>query len=159
MSTETGATKDELAYWGPTFARLALGIPILVAGVGKLFAVGPKPFGIGGFSGFLASNGVPFPTVFAWLVGITEVVCGTLLLIGALVRVAGILVSIVMLSATVIVHIPNGYPTGDGGFELTLALFFVAISLVVTGPGRLSVEHDVLERELLPVPESIGGGG
>lgn len=157
MSTEKGMANDELAHWGPTFARLALGIPLLVAGVGKLFAVGPKPFGIGGFSGFLASNGVPFPTVFAWLVGITEVVCGTLLLLGALVRVAGILVSVVMLSATVIVHLPNGYPTGDGGFELTLALFFVALSLAVTGPGRLSIEHDVLERELVPLPESVGG--
>lgn len=102
---------------------------------------------------------MPLPTVFAWLVGITEVVCGVLLPIGALVRVAGILVSVVMLSATVIVHIPNGYPTANGGFELTLALFFVGISLVVAGPGRLSVEHDLLERELVPLPESVGGRG
>lgn len=157
MSLET--RNDELARWGPTFARLALGIPLLVAGVGKLFEVGPKASGIEGFSGMLAGAGVPLPTVFAWLVGITEVVGGTLLLVGALVRISAALASVIMITATVLVHLPNGYPTTNSGFELTLALFFVGISLVVAGPGRLSVEHDLLERELVPLPESVGGRG
>ena len=151
MSPET--RNNELAQWGPTFARLARGIPIVVAGVGKIFAVGPKGFGIEGFSGLLVNIGVPFPTVFAWLVGTIEVIGGTLLLVGALVRVSAALVSIIMLTATVLVHIPNGYPTTNGGFELTLALFFVAISIVVAGPGRLSVEHDLLDREIISLPE------
>ncbi|MDZ7687557.1 MAG: DoxX family protein [Halobacteriales archaeon] len=155
MSPET--RNNELARWGPTFARLALGIPLLVAGIGKIFAVGPKASGIEGFTGMLAGAGVPLPTVFAWLVGIIEVVGGALLLVGALVRVSALLGGVIMLAATVLIHIGNGYPTTEGGFELTLALFFVALSLVVSGPGRLSVEHDVLERELVPLPESVGG--
>lgn len=157
MSSETQRT-EELARWGPTFARLALGIPLLVAGVGKIFAVGPKASGIEGFTGMLAGAGVPFPTLFAWLVGIIEVVGGVLLLVGALVRLSALLGGVIMLSATVLIHIPNGYPTTEGGFEMTLAFLFVALSLVFTGPGRLSVEYDVLERELVPVPESVGGG-
>jgi len=151
MSLET--RNNELAQWGPTFARLALGIPIVVAGVGKIFAVGPKGVGIGGFTGMLTGAGVPIPTVFAWLVGIIELVGGTLLIVGALVRVSAALISVIMMTATLLIHLENGYPTTNGGFELTLALFFVAISLVVAGPGRLSVEHDMLDREILSLPE------
>lgn len=158
MSTEEVTTNDELARWGPAFARFALGIPLLVGGVGKLFAAGPKPSGIEGFTGMLAGAGVPLPTAFAWLVGIIEFAGGILLLVGALVRISALLGGIIMLTAAVLIHIPNGYPTTDGGFELTLSLFLIALTLVFTGPGRLSVEHELLERELVPVPDSIGGG-
>lgn len=149
MSVET--RNGELERWGPTFARLALGIPMLVAGIGKVFAVGPKAPGIEGFTGMLSGIGIPFPTVFAWIVGITEVVTGVFLLVGVLVRLSGVFVAVIMLVATVTVHLENGYATTDGGFELTLALFLVAVSLVFAGPGRLSVEHELLERELIPV--------
>ena len=133
-----------------------MGIPILIAGVGKIFAVGPKASGIQGFTGMLSGIGLPFPTLFAWLVGITEVATGVFLLVGVLVRLSGVLVAVIMLVATLTVHLENGYVTTDGGFELTLALLLVAVSLVFAGPGRLSVEHDLLDREVLPLP---GGAG
>jgi len=149
---------QKLAEWGPLFARLALGIPMFVAGVGKVLNFGPKATGIDGFSMMLGGIGLPAPTVFAWLVGVSELVGGALLLAGVLVRVSGAVVAVIMLVATVAVHLPQGYPAADGGVELTLALFFVALSLVLTGPGRLSVERELLDGELLALPKRLSDG-
>ncbi|ELY52761.1 DoxX family protein [Natronococcus jeotgali] len=133
--------------WGPTLVRLALGIPMLVGGVGKLFAIGPKPMGVSGFAGFLASLGVPLPSIAAWGVGFLELVGGILLLAGLFVRTAGALIAINMFVATVLVHLPNGYPAGNNGIELTLTLTVIAVSLVLSGPGALSIERALSDRE------------
>jgi putative oxidoreductase len=37
-----------------------------------------------------------------------------------------------------------------GGYELELLLVAVGISLLLTGPGRISIEWDVLKREIFP---------
>ncbi|WP_083851069.1 DoxX family protein [Halogranum rubrum] len=130
--------------WGPVLVRLALGIPMVVSGVGKVLGVGPKATGISGFAGFLSSLGVPLPTLAAWGVGLLELVGGALLLVGLLVRVTGALVALDMFVATVLVHLPDGY----GGIELTLVLTLIAGSLVLSGPGALSLERALFEREL-----------
>ncbi len=147
----------ELAEWGPLFVRLALGIPIFLAGVGKVLNVGPKATGIEGFAMMLGGIGFPSPTFFAWLVGVSELVTGALILVGVAVRVSGAVVAVIMLVATAVVHLPQGYPAADGGVELTLALFFVALALVFTGPGKFSVERELLDGELLALPERFSG--
>jgi putative oxidoreductase len=37
-----------------------------------------------------------------------------------------------------------------GGYEVDLLLMAISISLLLTGPGRISVEWNVLKRELFP---------
>ncbi|NLV01111.1 DoxX family protein [Haloferax volcanii] len=143
-SAATSATQ-----WSPIFIRLALGIPMVVSGFGKVLAVGPKSMGIPGFSGFLASLGVPLPTVAAWGVGLLELVGGLFLLVGLLVRVVGALVAVNMTVATVLAHLPNGYPASSGGVELTLALALVAVAVVLSGPGSFSLERALFDGELL----------
>ncbi|WP_280536367.1 DoxX family protein [Halopenitus sp. POP-27] len=132
--------------WGPVFVRLALGIPLLIAGAGKVLAIGPKPMGLSGFAGFLASLGVPFAPIGAWGVGLLELVGGALLLVGLFVRVTAALVAVDMLVATALVHLPNGYPAASNGVELTLTLSLIALALVVSGPGVLSIERARLSR-------------
>ncbi|WP_096391372.1 DoxX family protein [Halopenitus persicus] len=128
------------------FLRLALGIPMLVGGVGKVFGIGPKPLGPEGFAGFLASLSVPFPSIAAWGVGLLELVGGILLLAGLAVRITSALIAIDMLVATVLYHLPNGYPATSGGIELTLALALLAVALVLSGPGSLSLEYVLFNR-------------
>lgn len=118
---------------------------MVVSGVGKVLAVGPKASGISGFAGFLSSLGVPLPTLAAWGVGLLELVGGTLILLGLLVRVVGVLLAVNMLTATLLAHLPNGYADS----ELTFALALIALALVATGPGVLSLERAIFERELL----------
>uniref|UniRef100_UPI0006779CB5 DoxX family protein n=1 Tax=Halopiger djelfimassiliensis TaxID=1293047 RepID=UPI0006779CB5 len=120
---------------------------MFVSGVGKVFAVGPKSMGISGFAGFLASVGVPLPTIAAWGVGLVELVGGIALLIGLAVRITGAVIAIDMLVATVLVHLPNGYPTSSNGIELTLTLSLIALALVASGPGALSVDRALFDTE------------
>ncbi|WP_310893787.1 MULTISPECIES: DoxX family protein [unclassified Haloferax] len=134
-----------LTRWSPVLVRLAVGIPMVVSGLGKVLAIGPKTSGIPGFSGFLVSLGVPLPIVAAWGVGLVELVGGFLLLVGLFVRVTGALVAVNMLAATALVHLPEGYQSS----ELTFALALVAVSLVLSGPGSLSLERALFGGELL----------
>ena len=39
---------------------------------------------------------------------------------------------------------------GQGGFEVDLLLMFTSISLLLSGPGRVSIERDILKREIFP---------
>lgn len=49
------------AAYGPVIVRIALAIPLVVSGIGKLFGVGPKASGIEGFASTLAGLGFRFP--------------------------------------------------------------------------------------------------
>lgn len=100
--------------------------------------------------GFLASLGVPSPTLFAWIVGIVELLGGLLLLAGLFTRYAAVLLATDMFVATWLVHLPNGFAVDTGGYEYTLVLMLVSIALVFSGPGRLALEYAIFDRELLP---------
>lgn len=143
--------------WSPVVLRLGLGIVLLIAGIGKLFAVGPKASGIGEFAGFLASLGVPASTVVAWLVALGEAGGGLLLLVGLFTRYAAAVAAVIMFGATTLVNLSNGFVASEGGIEYTLVLFLVAIALVLSGPGALSLERTVFDDELL-VPDDATPG-
>lgn len=129
---------------GLLFARLAIGIPMIIHGAGKLFGVGPLASSISEVAGMLASLGLPAVSVLAWVVAIVEFGGGVLVVAGLLTRYAALAIAINMLTATVLVHLPKGYKSS----ELTLVLFLIALSLVVSGAGKLSVAQIVFDREL-----------
>jgi putative oxidoreductase len=74
------------------------------------------------------------------------------------VRVTSALIAIDMFVATVLVHLPSGYPAASNGIELTLTLTLIALALVASGPGAFSVERALFDRELLvsDSPQSRG---
>ena len=57
-----------------------------------------------------------------------------------------------MIGATLLVKISKGFV---GGYELELLLMAVCISLLLTGPGKISIEWDVLKREIFPRGKAI----
>jgi putative oxidoreductase len=139
---------DPYREWNTVLVRLALALPLVIHGLGKL-GVGPAgPGSVGAFAGFLTSLGVPAASLFAWIVTIVEVVGGLAILLGIFTRYAAALVAIDMAVATVLVHVKNGYLVSDGGFELTLTLFLLSVALVLVGNGRhLSLERALFETE------------
>lgn len=160
MSTETDTGQVSGSNKNILLTRVALGVVILVHGIGKLFGVGPAATGPGipGFEGFLTSLGVPSPLLFAWIVALVETLGGLFILFGLLTRVAAALVAVDMAVAAYLVHLPNGFVATDGGYELVFVLFVLAVSLVISGDGgRLSLERAVFGRELVPDPGSIQG--
>lgn len=52
-----------------------------------------------------------------------------------------------MICAVLIVKLGNGL-MGQGGYEVDLLLMSISISLLLSGPGRVSIERDILKREI-----------
>ena len=67
-----------------------------------------------------------------WLVWI-----GALLIVGFLSRYVGLVLAVIMLVATVMVHLPNGYGMSGNGVEYTLTLLLLSLAMVTFGSGRL----------------------
>jgi putative oxidoreductase len=52
-----------------------------------------------------------------------------------------------MIGATIGAKLSKGFV---GGYEFDLLLMSISISLLLTGPGKASIEWDLLKRELFP---------
>lgn len=74
------------------------------------------------------------------------------MLVGVVTRIAAALLIIDMIGAIILVKISDGFV---GGYEFELLLIAISVSLLLTGPGRISIEWDVLKREILPRGKAI----
>lgn len=113
---------------------LRLGLFALLAfahGLGKV-PVSPE------FVQGTADMGFPLPTLFAWAAALSEFAGGLLLAIGLLTRPAALFVAITMLVAFVGAH--GGALTGDNSGEMAFVYLVGALTLLLTGPGRFSVD-------------------
>jgi putative oxidoreductase len=137
---------DALAPYAHTFLRVLVGITFLLHGL-------PKLQGLAGFTGFVGSLGFPLPGVFAIIVAALEVIGGLLLIVGLGTRWVSLLFVIEMLITTLLVKLPNaGFIAPQSqpgvGAELDLLLLAAALILLAHGSGPLSIERNVLRREL-----------
>lgn len=88
--------------------------------------------------GFFASVGIP--AELALPIALLEVIGGILLIIDLLTRITSILVIIQMIGIILVVKAGGGI-TGEGGLEVELLLMVISISLLLSGPGRISIER------------------
>jgi len=128
---------------GPLPIRILAGIVFIAHGL-------PKFEDIGGTQGFFGSVGIP--PELAVPIGLLEVIGGIFLLVAVVTRITAALFIIEMIGATLIVKLSRGFV---GGYELELLLIAVGISLLLTGPGRISIEWDVLKRKIFPRGKAI----
>jgi putative oxidoreductase len=105
----------------------------------------PKFFGISQGYGFFQSVNLP-PELFV-PIALLEVIGGLAILIGILTRIASALLIIEMLGAILSVKLSKGFV---GGYEFELLLISICLSLVIMGPGRISIENSILRREIFP---------
>src|SRR3954447_817379 len=132
-------TYEKLAQYGPLPIRILAGISFIIHGL-------PKLSNIAGTEHFFA-NMVGLPALMALPVGLLEVIGGIALLVGILTRLASIMFIIEMIGSTITAKLSKGFV---GGYEVDLLLLAISISLLLTGPGRISIEWNVLKRELFP---------
>jgi putative oxidoreductase len=113
--------------------RIAAGLVFLYHGCAILFGAfgGPGPQGFAGF--------MHMPVAVGYLVGLAQVAGGLAILSGVLIRVGAVCVSIVMLGAIFLVHLPHGFDIGKGGMEYALTQLLVALALLITGGGKYSL--------------------
>ena len=119
---------------GKLILRIALGVLILLHGIGKIRG------GVAPIEQLLAAHGLP--TFLAWGALVGEVLAPILLIAGFYARIGAALIAINMLTAFALVHIPQlGQLNEQGGWALELQgmFLFTAIALALLGPGRYSV--------------------
>ena len=116
-------------------ARIGLGIVFVAHGWQKFNDMGVGAVGAGN-----TKMAVPAPELAAYYATFVELVGGAALLIGAFTAVAGVLLTLDMLGALLLVHIKNGVFVTEGGFELVVALGAGALLLAVIGAGKYSVD-------------------
>ena len=133
--------------YGPALLRLVVGATFLAHGAQKLFGV----WGGGGLAGTAAyfdSLGLSPGYPLAVAVALAESLGGVLLMTGALTSYAAAALIVTMLGAIWNVHLSNGFfmnwgltPGRGHGVEYDLVLIAALASLVISGPGTLSVDH------------------
>lgn len=85
-------------------------------------------------------SGMGLPAWLAYVAMLTEFVGGLLVLAGLFTRCAAFAICIDMAVAIWKVHWHNGL-TGNGGYELPLAVAAIAFALVFFGAGPIALDH------------------
>ncbi|TVQ64152.1 MAG: DoxX family protein [Phycisphaerales bacterium] len=129
-------SNDLLASTGLLILRVGFGAYMISHGWGKLqrltggeFEGFPDPLGIGSTASLIGAVGA-------------EVFCALLVLIGFATRAAAVPVVFTMAVAAFIIHANDPWTMGgDGGSKEPALLFlFAFLTLICTGPGRLSID-------------------
>ena len=90
---------------------------------------------------WFAGMNYPFPTFNAYMATFTETSGFILLFLGLGTRIISIPLSVVMLVAIFTVHIGNGFSAGSNGFEIPFYYLVMLFSLLITGPGKYSIDN------------------
>lgn len=144
MSEKSG-WKCALAQWGILWVRMALGVIFAAHGLQKVFGL----WGGYGLSAtvetFTQKMGISAPLAYAAI--FTELVGGLALFFGLLTRISALAIAIHLSVAAYKVHWVNGFfmnwfniPNVGHGIEYNLALFGMALGLLFTGPGAISLD-------------------
>jgi uncharacterized membrane protein YphA (DoxX/SURF4 family) len=144
--------------------RIVVGAVFLTEGIQKFLY--PADLGAGRF----AKIGIPSPDVMGPFVGGVEIVCGALVIIGLLTRLASLALLIDITVAIVSTKIPILLGAGFGGFSLTklprygflsmmheartdLAMWFGLLFLIIVGAGKTwSVDSKLASSDAAPAP-------
>ncbi|HWC65850.1 MAG TPA: DoxX family protein [Thermoanaerobaculia bacterium] len=134
--------------WAVLPLRLMIGFGFAAHGWAKL-SRGPDHFAV-----ILSSIGVPRPQLMAWATSLLELVGGIAVMAGALVVPFSVPLIAIMLTAMFSVHFrygfssirlkaagPAGAEFGPIGYEMNLLYIVGLLTLVLAGPGRLSVDR------------------
>jgi putative oxidoreductase len=121
--------------WGPLALRIVAGVIFAAHGAQKLFGWFGG-YGLEGTGQWMGSIGLAPGYLMALLAGSAEFFGGLALILGLMVRPAAAALAFAMLVAIIT----------NNGYEFGLALLAVAVSLVVTGAGRASLDAALVAR-------------
>ncbi|HXG51215.1 MAG TPA: DoxX family protein [candidate division Zixibacteria bacterium] len=135
-----------LMPWAMLPTRIGLGAVFIAHGAQKLFGWWGGTGLQATIETFERSLGVP-PYLTVLAAG-TEFFGGIAVILGLLTRLSALGLACVMAVAVWTVHLANGFflnwsltPGQGHGFEFNLTLIAMAVSLMLSGPGKLSVDR------------------
>ena len=136
---------DALSPFAEPLVRVTAGLLLVPHGAQKLFGWFGG-YGIEATGQFFAAK-LGLPASLAMTAGIIEFFGGLLLAAGIATRPVAALVFGLMAVAVVQVHLPAGFFWTTGGYEYPLLWGIVALSFVIRGGGRYSVDG-LIAREI-----------
>jgi putative oxidoreductase len=104
---------------------------------------GPATMKLKNFAGIVewfTSMGIPLPKLNALLATGTETAGFILIFLGLATRIISIPLMVVMVVAIATVHLGNGFEAGNNGFEIPIYYMLMLFSLLITGPGKFSLD-------------------
>lgn len=119
---------------GLLWLRLLMGVGIAHHGYGKVFGGMMERFVQG-----VAQMGFPAPELFAWMAALSEFAGGLLIVAGFLTRPAAFFVFFTMAVAAFVTHSADPFDVK----ELALAYWAMASTLILTGPGKFSIDRKI----------------
>lgn len=128
------------AGFAPLIMRVPVGLTLMAHGSQKLFGMFGG-YGLEGTGQWMASIGITPGYLMALLAGSGEFFGGLFILLGLLIRPAAAVVTFTMLVAILTVHIHNGLFMANNGYEYALTLAAIAVSLVFSGAGKVSLDN------------------
>ena len=124
--------------WAALVLRIAVGVIFIDAGLGKFRR------GIGGFSGWLQSLGIPMSRVAGPGVAALELAGGAMILLGLMTSWIAIPLALNMAVATWVNKFKEGAPfqgsSDRQGYELDILLGLACVALVLSGSGDISID-------------------
>jgi len=122
-----GNVLHDITHWG---IRAAMGTIFIVHSLKKF-----DP----GFQEGMVNMGLPpemqLPLALAEFIG------GICLVVGVLTRVAASILAVILLGAIFHIRWENGFFISDGGWEWDLIMLAAVLTIIVAGPGRISISH------------------
>jgi putative oxidoreductase len=125
--------------------RLVAGLIFTAHGAQKLFAWFGG-YGLDATGQWMESIGLAPGYALAVMAGSAEFIGGIFLVVGLLIRPTSAVLAITMLVAIFSVHINNGLFMSNNGYEFSLALLAISVSLLLSGAGKLSLDNLITER-------------
>ena len=120
-----------LSTFGPLVGRILIGLLFLIAGLGKTGDVA-------GFSGYLASGGLP--AFLAWPAVIFEIAVGILLIIGYQTRIVSLATAAFCVVAGLLYHFAPADQMQMAMFLKNLAIAGGLLMFAIHGPGRFALD-------------------
>jgi len=124
---------------GILILRLVAGLTLAAHGAQKLFGWFGG-YGLAGTGGFLEQLGFVPGKRNALFAGLAEAIGGLLLALGFATPLAAAVIIAVMTVASVSVHLKHGFFNHNQGYEYTMMLAVIALSIAITGPGPISLD-------------------
>jgi putative oxidoreductase len=120
--------------------RIGVGSIFFAHGMQKVFGVWGG-HGLNGFSQMLSSLGFAPALFWAYVAAFTELVGGILIIAGFFTRGAAALLLVLMVVATVKVHLSKGFFLAKGGLEYNLLIMCSLVVLVLLRAGKYCIER------------------
>ena len=146
MASNTDATWANRATRAILLIRILVGWVFLSEGIQKFLF--PGSLGVGRF----VKIGIPWPQVMAPFVGVVEIVCGALLLLGFLTRLAAVPLLIDILvalySTKIVTFAKNGLWSTLHEARTDVSMLLGLIFLLLVGGGSLALDSRLASRKL-----------